>query len=101
MRDRLSAGFGLCGLAGSGYEIGQRAKRNLCNPRTFVPSFMLAVRAQGIEGVAETCFRSHGAWPPMVGPERVSAEPRKALFFAEQKNVPKWGFESLPYLFCK
>jgi hypothetical protein len=44
--------------------------------------------AQGIGGVRS----SHGAWPhsgQALGPERGSAEPRKARFFAEQKMRPK------------
>jgi hypothetical protein len=43
--------------------------------------------AQGIGGVRS----SHGVWPQRgqtLGPERVSAEPRKARFFAKQKMRP-------------
>jgi hypothetical protein len=34
---------------------------------------------------------------PATGPERVSAEPRKARFFAEQKMRPNYGEEDLRY----
>jgi hypothetical protein len=46
--------------------------------------------AQGIGGVRS----SHGAGPhsgQATGPERVSAEPRKARFFAEQKMRPNYA----------
>jgi hypothetical protein len=56
----------------------KHAPRNL---RTFVPNFMLAVRAQGIGGVAETCFRSHGA----TGAGARERGARKARFLRSKK----------------
>jgi hypothetical protein len=50
--------------------------------------------AQGIGGVAETLFpkprRMATAGGPATGPERVSAEPRKARFSAQPKMRPNY-----------
>jgi hypothetical protein len=50
---------------------------------------------KGLEGF------SHGVWPhggQTLGPERGSAEPRKARFFAKQKMRPNEVLKSLLYL---
>jgi hypothetical protein len=55
-----------------------------------------AETAQGIGGVRS----SHGVWPlcgQTLGPERVSAEPRKARFFAEQKMRPDTKYAGHQY----
>jgi hypothetical protein len=54
--------------------------------------------AQRIGGVRS----SHGVWPrsgQTLGPERGSAEPRKARFFAEQKMRPDDGADGVDKLY--
>jgi hypothetical protein len=67
------------GLKGKHAGLTERDKRNLCNQRAFVPSFMLTVRAQGGRKsrlkALRICF-----WR--------GADPRKARLFAEQKMRP-------------
>jgi hypothetical protein len=44
--------------------------------------------AQGVANPADLLLEGCGAATPQAGPERGSAEPRKARFFAEQKMRP-------------